>query len=191
MPIPKQMFAALQKRWANLQTEFPKHFWDKAQILETGCWKWTSTTSKRGYGQVKVGDTFYLAHRMSYILTYGEVPPGLQVCHKCDNPWCVRPTHLFAGTPKENTQDSIAKGRKPVLTGPANGMYGQCGERNPVHKLTTTNVLAILEAERQGFTRTEIARRFHVSGSLISHILLGRSWRHITHRSYGTALPSV
>jgi len=79
------------------------------------CWNWTGVKSKFGYGRGTFysGTKFY-AHRMSWILHNGEVPDGLLVCHKCDNPTCVNPGHLFLGTAKDNTHDMYEKNRMPV-----------------------------------------------------------------------------
>lgn len=86
-----------------------KRFWSKVHITEDGCWEWTGCLFKKGYGCF--GKNSY-AHRVAWILIHGsEIPAGKQICHSCDNRKCVRVSHLFLGSAKDNTQDMIAKGR--------------------------------------------------------------------------------
>lgn len=85
-------------------------FW--SMVDRTGeCWLWLRGTSKRGYGQFKLGKKMARANRVSYLLATGELP-DLNICHTCDTPGCVRPAHLFPGTHQQNQADKVAKGRQ-------------------------------------------------------------------------------
>lgn len=82
----------------------------------SGCWEWTGQIGKRGYGMLSVprryGTRNQYAHRVSWLLHHGPIPEGLSVLHRCDNPKCIRPDHLFLGTQGTNVRDCVAKGRQ-------------------------------------------------------------------------------
>lgn len=89
-------------------------FWSKVEVTENpdDCWNWKAKAkSGHGYGIFNLGDHQSNAHRVSWMLSNGPIPDGLFVCHKCDNPRCCNPNHLFLGTPKDNTDDMNRKGR--------------------------------------------------------------------------------
>ena len=87
-----------------------QRFWAKVRKTED-CWEWIAGKGGRGYGNFWYTGKTVNAHRFSYVLTYGEFDQSLQVCHTCDNPGCVNPEHLWLGTPKDNMQDKMKKGR--------------------------------------------------------------------------------
>lgn len=138
---------------------------------QNGCWIWKAGIKADGYGflWIKKGNTV-LAHRLSYELFVGQIPKGLFVCHRCDNPPCVNPDHLFLGTHAENMADCAIKGRYP----------DRKGEKHPMAKLTEPMVLEIL---RSSESHKELAERFGISQGNISQIKTGSSWNHI-HKEF-------
>jgi len=131
--------------------------------LETGCWEWTGA-KHRGYGVLGVNKKQVRAHRFSYQLHFGDIPDGLYVCHGCDNPGCVNPSHLWLGTSQDNTADKTAKGRAVRLVGLA----------SPVAKLTADQVRAIRSSS---LTYREIAARYG-----LHYMTVGRIKRRETYR---------
>lgn len=91
----------------------PKRFWSRVAVGEADeCWEWRVAKNSDKYGNFWIHDRSWRAHRVAWILTYGPIPNGLLVCHKCDNPGCCNPYHLFLGTSKDNQIDSARKGRQ-------------------------------------------------------------------------------
>lgn len=132
-------------------------------ITPSGCWEWPGRRDRKlGYAQVgsKKG------HRLAYELFNGPIPPGLHVCHKCDNPPCMNPEHLFAGTAKDNMQDKVKKGR---------------GRRRGFSTKLTEDDVRQIRVMRfgGGFTLKQIGERFGVSHEAVRLICGGKTWGHV------------
>jgi hypothetical protein len=140
---------------------------------ETGCWNWTGATTPppRQYGQLYVNGKTILAHRISYVVHVGKIPQGMQVLHKCDNPRCINPDHLFLGTQKDNIQDCVRKGRLKIP--------GFHGSKHPNSKLTEAQVVEIYK--KKGIeTLPRIAESFNVTRQAIYLIHIGANWGWLT-----------
>lgn len=96
---------------APLSRELAQRFFARLRIAESGCWEWTHRAKLKGYGQISIGGKHFMAHRLSYLLFVGPIPDGLFVCHRCDNPLCCNPSHLWVGSVRDNHRDMIAKNR--------------------------------------------------------------------------------
>lgn len=136
---------------------------------ETGCWIWQLGRDASGYGTINRLDCQEKrAHRYFYEKRFGPIPAGMLVCHRCDNPPCVNPDHLFLGTYKDNAHDSMNKGRWPN------------GSQRSQAKLTESQVLEIrLIYGSGGTTQLDLARKFGVSRSLVRNIVLNKAWRQL------------
>lgn len=157
-------------------TDQVARFWSKVEKTDT-CWLWRSSAETKHYGQFSIGRTPYSAHRFAYELTYGPIPEGLDVCHRCDVRACVNPEHLFLGTALDNSRDMVEKGRsmrgRPGTARPCRGV------NHPLHKLTEADVKQIRTEQAAGVGPSEIARRFNVTRTLIVAIVKRRTWAHV------------
>lgn len=135
------------------------------------CWPWTGGTNDRGYGQVRLGQTVYYAHRLSLSLSGIEVPSDLEVLHQCDNPRCCNPKHLRLGSHLENIRDMDRKGRRRTVA--------YAGEANHLSKLAEQDVLDIRRRHGMGEQQTTLAREYGIGQSAVWMIVNRRNWRHI------------
>ena len=139
----------------------------------SGCWEWTGTKTK-GYGRLCIGNRrknrhrFVYAHRLAYETWVGPIPDGYFVCHRCDNPPCINPQHLFIGTNRENVLDSMEKGRR----------YIPVGEKQGKAKLTEQNVReARWERCCDGTSYKDLAKKYGVSATTIRYAIKGITWK--------------
>ncbi len=160
------MSLAILKQYKNL-------FWSKVN-KSANCWNWKPSTGTRGYGIFrKVHDRtryFIRAHRAAFMLNYDTaIPEGYYICHKCDNPTCARPNHLFMGLPKDNSLDMVAKKRSVRKLGSQHGRS----------KLMENDIVIIRTRISTGENSSSISKDFPVSARMIRRIREGRNWKHV------------
>lgn len=156
-------------------------FWSRVERTD-GCWIWTGRREGRGYGRFGAAPRRWSAHRLAWTLTYGPIPDGMFVCHRCDNPPCVRPDHLFLGTNSDNLLDASRKGR--IASGARNGAYThperrQRGEQINTAILTADQVREIRRRYASGERQIDIARAFGTRNTNVSRIVRRETWRHL------------
>lgn len=155
----------LTGRYVSTET-LEERFWEKVDKRgDDECWNWIANKGKTGYGMVWFGKGFLRSNRASWIIHFGNIPKGMLVCHKCDNPSCVNPAHLFLGTSKDNAQDMLSKGRNP----------NQKGENNGFAKFKDEDILKIREMWKSGkYLQREIMETFGISRNYLWRILYNK-----------------
>lgn len=177
-----------------LRTE---RFWSRVKkpVEPEACWEWTGHRDRDGYGELRVCGRPKRAHRVSWELTHGDIPPGLLVCHACDNPSCVRPGHLWLGTKSDNARDSYAKGRQPKEMRPHGdahwtrrepGRWARVQEKARENlpfgvacwgaKLTEAQVREVRERLERGQSKRSLAKEYGVSAKTIRDIEGRHTW---------------
>lgn len=124
----------------------------------SGCWIWTGCKNNKGYGQVKFNGKTHFTHRLSYYFYFGQLLEGQEICHKCDNPICCNPDHLFLGTTRDNMIDCLLKGRRSAS------------------KLNAEKVKMIREMHLNGIDRSVLMHQFNISRNALNDVISGRSW---------------
>jgi hypothetical protein len=135
----------------------------------TGCWVYKGHKNRDGYGRIFYEGNQRECHRVVWELVFGVIPAGLCVCHKCDNPPCINPKHLFLGTHGDNTRDKMSKGRQRSLV----------GEDCPRSKLRNEDIIQIRSRYTKGISQSELGREYKVAQSTIWRIVNSQRWKHI------------
>lgn len=136
------------------------------------CWPWIAGKFTNGYGQFRAGKRKVKAHRCAYELTNGHIEDGLRVLHRCDNPPCCNPQHLFKGTDLDNVRDCVLKGRHRSIPPP-----GRPGAANPSAKVTTDIVFNIRQQAQSGASQRSLAVKHGLSQSQVGNIVRGQCWQ--------------
>ena len=151
-----------------------ERFWEKVDKdgpvvrSELGpCWMWQATRHRRGYGHFKKDGRTRMSHQVAWEETTGGIPAGLHVLHRCDNPPCVNPAHLFLGTPLDNARDRASKGRGANLT----------GELGPRAKLRAEDAVVMRYAKSlAGVTSRSLCKAYGVGITTVYDTLHGKRW---------------
>ena len=158
--IPKLHFIQINRFWAHVdRSGGPK-----------ACWRRTGHISENGYGIASVKGKQYKAHRVGHLIEHGHIENDRLVLHRCDVRACVNPSHRLLGTPKDNSQDAVRKGRNTKLY----------GEQNGKAKLTRATVLAIRRICKRGVYQKTVAKQFGVSEATVSYVVNGGRWGRLT-----------
>jgi hypothetical protein len=150
-----------------IRQPWPERFAARVPAVPTerGCLEWTGHRNKAGYGQFWLDGHNMTASRVAYEMNHGDIPEGMVVRHKCDNPPCVNPDHLEIGTPADNSRDKVERGRSLK------------GDVNPSASLTWCDVYAIREMYEEGWTGRRLAAEFGTSQSNVSRIVKHLTWQ--------------
>lgn len=151
-------------------------FWKKVNVVKGNeCWNWISFCNPKGYGMFRIGGRkgrMWLSHRVAWVLTHGDILDDLQVLHRCDNPPCVNPAHLYLGRNSDNIRDKVDRGRSS---------FSQPKHQNDKHwraKLTNEQVQYI-RSNYKGIKGEQLkfAQQYNVSRATICNILKNKSWK--------------
>lgn len=134
---------------------------------DSKCWEWIGHKDSDGYGSITFKYKTIKSHRESYKIFNGEIPKNLSVLHRCDNPSCINPDHLFLGNQSDNHKDMVSKKRHGF------------GERNGMSKLTTAQARKVKNMLKFGFKATEISKKLNLTYSSVQKICKGIRWKHI------------
>lgn len=156
-----------EARLQETREDIALRFWAKVEKGD-GCWLWVGSKQSGGYGSFTNNQVSQIASRAAYQLIHGDIPSDLQVCHRCDNPPCCNPAHLFLGTNKENAQDAAKKGR---MRGDAHSTV-----------FTEVGVIAILQRVYAGESKQSIAIDYGASPKTITSLVRGDRWKHLERK---------
>ena len=173
---------------SGLNGNWQKRFWPKVQKTD-GCWPWTAKKDCHGYGHFWLGKFGNSrkegrAHRISWMLQFGDISDGLCVLHKCDNPGCVRPDHLFLGSRRDNVADMVTKGRQARGDRSGSRLHPEKiprGSNNGQAKLTEKSVCEARKRYASGnYSYRQLAAEFKMNFSTVRKAVVGKTWKHVT-----------
>jgi hypothetical protein len=162
-----------------------ERLWSRVEIKgPDDCWEWTGYRGAMGHGQIQAefpDRRITGSHRAAWMLTNGPIPDGLHVLHKCDNPPCCNPSHLFLGTQADNNRDCFKKKRSVHFVARNSWPRGDSSWRS---KITDAQALEILALVKAGNPRETLAPKYGITASAITKIINGKSRKHLTQKTY-------
>ena len=164
MLISKKRFKA-----QSLEDMVKPGFLDKIKVMPNGCWEWQGPIGSNKYGKMSFLGGTWNSHRVAWMIFKGTIPDGMFLLHKCDNPPCSNPDHLFLGTHRQNMRDMTDKGRKAVTLPPV-----PLGEKHYKAKLTNEQVKFIRASSLKS---VELAKQFGVTASCVGYARRGQSYK--------------
>lgn len=151
-----------------IDDQLRNRFWGRVDRKSPDeCWDWKLCRNRYGYGNFRHQKRTYIASRLAWLLTYGGPIDGMDVCHKCDNPGCCNPAHMFLGTRLDNMRDCVAKGRQTA------------GEGHGNSKLSEWGACGVMAQRLMGFKAKDIGASLGVSPGRPSEIYRGIAWKHL------------
>lgn len=158
---PTSSCGCLRGKYEHRKRPLSERFWEKVRRAKADeCWEWTASRNRKGYGEINLGVGLgtELSNRMAYKLSIGPIPDGMHVLHRCDNPPCCNPAHLFLGTNADNMADKAAKGRFRS-------------------RLTREEAANLVSLAKKGASVEELSSRFGLLPYSVDAILNGKTWR--------------
>lgn len=160
-------------------------FWSKVKKGRSldDCWEWTASKFKAGYGQLTHGyaegeHKNLKGHRVSYEIHFGAIPDGMLVCHRCDEPSCANPRHLYLGTWQDNVQDMIVKGRRYDTSGANNGQAKITAKiAEQIRKEYAKNDPTFNRYQRRKWSQAKLGAKYGITQTVVSNIVNGNYWK--------------
>jgi len=171
--LPRATVPAVERFWPKVSKELGQGPWGD-------CWEWAANRHPQGYGLFWAHPKDVCAHRFSFELANGPIPEGMEICHRCDNPPCVRPSHLFLGTHADNMADCAAKGR--AAKGERNGRHTKPastvrGERSGRCKIDDRQLIELRKLSSEGWSTRDLSARFGITTKHVCFIRARPEWR--------------
>lgn len=160
-----------------MDEQYIKSFWEKVD-KSNDCWVWTAALTEKGYGVAWDGHRTQKAHRVAFYLTNGYWPESC-VLHKCDNPPCVNPDHLWLGTRNDNNRDMYEKGRNRKGPLPKDKNYNHPRGTNHPGAILSPDIVRAIRADKEKFSYSQLAKKYNIGMTTAYKVVKGITWSHV------------